>query len=105
MSQHREDYLGVEELCRATLLSKEDIIEIVHQGIVDPSGNAPIHWQFDATMVTRVHKAVRIQRDFDIDWPGIALALELLEQLEAERRKTAMLEQRLSRFIATARDY
>lgn len=105
MNQPREDYLSVEELCHATLLSREEIIEIVHQGIVDPNGNTPVHWRFDATMVTRVHKAVRIQRDFDIDWPGIALALELLEQLETERKKNAMLEQRLSRFMATARDY
>lgn len=93
------DFLDMEELCQATELPTAVVVEIVTHGIIEPQGEEPTLWRFDALMVTRVRKACRLRRDFDLDWPGIALALQLLDQLEEERRRNAYLQQRLQRFL------
>lgn len=102
MSDITTELLNLEELCRATRLSSEVIVEIVEQGIIEPLGSAPGSWQFDAQMVTITRKALRLHRDFDVDWPGIALALSLIDELEELRNRNKTLEQRLNRFLAAS---
>ena len=40
-------------------------------------------WRFAATTVVRVQKAHRLQSDLGVNLPGIALALQLLERIDA----------------------
>lgn len=94
------EYLDITELCQATRLSSEVVIEIVRYGIVEPGGKSPGDWRFDAHMVTTVRKATRLRRELDVDWPGIALAMDLLEQVEQLRNENRRLVQRLNRFLA-----
>lgn len=87
-----------EEFCRLAELPEDCLIEIVEQGIVEPSGDTPEEWLFDAAALSVARRAARLQRDLEIDWAGIALALSLLDELDELRAENAMLRQRLGRF-------
>lgn len=90
--------LSLSELCLATNLSSELLIEIIEEGIIEPIGNNPDDWQFSVHTITVVQKATRLHQDLDINWPGIALSISLLEELEQVRCENLMLKQRLQRF-------
>jgi len=89
-----------EELCDVTELSSHIIIEIVEYGIVEPEGGDPENWKFSAEMVALAKKACRLHRDLGIDWQGIALTINLLEELEQVRAENHQLRRRLDRFVS-----
>jgi len=75
------------ELCRACAAPAETIIALVEEGILAPSGASPTHWRFGGMYVRRARVALRLQRDLGINLPGVALALQLLEEVEALRNQ------------------
>ena len=90
--------LSLDELCQATELPTATVIEIVEQGIVEPSGGSPESWVFTTQMIVVTKKAQRLHRDLGIDWSGIALALCLIDELEQLRQKNRRLQRQLSKF-------
>ncbi len=78
--------LTLTELCSSCGLSEQLVVEIVAEGIVEPSGGEPRQWRFSGVAVSRVRRVVRLQHEFDVNLPGAALALELLEEIERLRR-------------------
>ena len=93
------EMLDLAELCQATFVSSEVVIEIVEQGIIEPSGESPPDWRFDAQMVTVIRKATRLRQDLGVNWAGIALVMDLLEQVEQLRVENRLLSRRLHRFL------
>jgi chaperone modulatory protein CbpM len=77
---------GLAELCSVCRVSEEFVVEIVAEGIVEPSGGEPARWRFSGLAVTRVQRVIRLQQDLGVNLPGAALALDLLEELERLRR-------------------
>ena len=100
MTTPKSHYVSFEELCHVTELSSNIIIEIVEHGIVEPDGNNPEDWAFNAQMVVVTKKACRLHRDLGIDWEGIALAIALLEEMEQLRSENQRLSSLLDRFVA-----
>ena len=92
-------YFSFDDLCSITELSSETLVKIVEHGVVEPEGTAPESWMFTTHMVTVTKKAVRLHRDLEIDWSGIALAISLLEELEDLKKENEELQRRLGRFI------
>jgi len=90
--------LNPEEFCQSADLPSEWLIEIVELGIIEPSGPTPQDWLFDAAALAIAKRAARLRRDLDIEWAGIALALDLLAQVEHLQTENRQLKQRLSRF-------
>lgn len=90
--------LSLEEFCQSAELPIEYLFEIVEQGIIEPRGPAPENWRFDTRALLVARRAARLRRDLDLEWPGIALALDLLEELEQLRRENRRLRRRLGRF-------
>lgn len=86
--------LTLAELCRACQLPAERIFEFVDEGIVEPRGRDPSRWRFHSVSIRRVRRAQRLKRDLGVNTPGVALALELLEELEQLRGRIAYLEGR-----------
>ena len=74
------------ELCRICGLHEQHVVEIVEEGIVEPRGASRGHWRFTGVAVVRIQRVIRLQQDFDVNLPGAALALELLEQIERLKR-------------------
>ena len=91
--------LEFDELCERLAMPQELLVTIVEQGIVEPVERDGRRWWFDARVTVRLSRAVRLHRDLDVDWPGVALALELLEELESVREENRHLRRRLERFL------
>lgn len=87
------------EVCHSVSVSTETIIEIVEEGIVDPTGESPTEWLFDSKMVTTVRRACRLQRDLELNWAGVGMAMQLIDELELLRVENKMLKQKLARFL------
>ncbi len=98
MNDTHQEILSLNELCEVTLMPEDIIVEIVEHGIVEPLGREPENWQFDLHMVVITRKALRLHRDLEIDWSGIAFALSLIDEIEQLREQNDCLSQRLSRF-------
>ena len=88
----------------ATGVAVEMLIEIVEIGIIEPPGSKPEDWIFDAHMLGTTRRAIQLQRDLQVDWPGIALALHLIEDRNRLQREVNHLRARLERFMDEARD-
>lgn len=80
------------QLCQACELSEAQIIELVEQGIIDPLGPEPAEWRFVSVSLRRVRITRNLQRDLGVNAPGVALALELLEEIEELRSRLRQLE-------------
>ena len=78
--------IGLGELCRMCALEEERVVEMVAEGIVEPLGHGRGAWRFTGFAVTRVLRTAQLQRVFEVNLAGAALALELLEELERLRR-------------------
>jgi len=85
-------YLSLAELSRASTRHAEWIIELVDEGILEPQGEEPRDWRFPADSLTRAHKAMRIQRDLQVNLAGVALILELKDQLDQLRARLRRIE-------------
>lgn len=101
--------LTLTEVCHRVSLPEHAVIEIVEVGIVRPVAGAPVAgtpaagsaraWRFDDQTLVVLSRAARLHEDLALDWHGVALALDLLEELDALRRENEQLRQRLSRFL------
>lgn len=89
--------LRVADLCARASLEEPDVREIVASGIIAPRDHAAPEWEFDPDVTALLARAVRLHRDLHLDWPGVALALQLLQEIEALRRENQLLRQRLGR--------
>lgn len=96
MSQRLQSFTGVvldertrftlRELCSACGVHAELVIEMVEEGLLHPRGRAPEEWSFPGSAVVRARTALRLVNDLRVNWPGAALALDLLEEVERLRR-------------------
>jgi chaperone modulatory protein CbpM len=50
-------------------------------------------------MISTARRAMRLQRDLQLEWSAVALVLELLEDRDRLRVENAMLQRRLQRFL------
>ncbi|MBC54275.1 MAG: chaperone modulatory protein CbpM [Gammaproteobacteria bacterium] len=91
-------HITLQEVCSSTGLSREAVVEIVEHGIVEPQGEQPEQWLFDDQCLCLVQRARRLQRDLELNWQGIALVIELLEQRERLMAENEALLRRLQRF-------
>ena len=77
---------SIQEICRICGVHEELIVEIVEEGVVEPLGDAPERWRFTGVAVMRIQRVIRLQHEFEVNLPGAALALELLEEIERLKR-------------------
>ena len=78
--------LELEEFCRMCQASEEFVLELVAEGVIEPRGRERSRWRFSGRSVRRTQVAVRLHEDLDVNLPGVALALDLLEEIERLRR-------------------
>lgn len=77
-----EQELSLVMLCNYCRVHPDHIIEMVNEGILDPQGNSAVEWRFSFTTVERVRKAKRLQHDFELNMPGVAMVMHLIERIE-----------------------
>jgi chaperone modulatory protein CbpM len=86
-----EIQLSLLEFCQACHVSEEHIIAWVDEGALEAIGNAPPEWRFTGPALRRGKLAAWLTRDLEVNLPGVALALDLLDEI-------ASLQARLQRF-------
>jgi len=77
-----EDNLSLGQLCKACSVHADWVINLVEEGIIEPDGDKIQVWRFSGASLIRVHSAIRLQRDLGVNLAGIALVLDLLEELK-----------------------
>jgi chaperone modulatory protein CbpM len=84
-----EEYavLSVDELSRLCAVDRMYIVELVEEGVLSVAEIEAEQWRFAGTALRRARMALRLQRDLEINLPGVALALELMEELDSLRRE------------------
>lgn len=82
-----ETRLTLRQLCDTCSVRAEYIIELVDEGFIEPSGVEKSHWCFNGVSIRRVQKAKRLQHDLGINLAGVALALELIDEIEQLRAR------------------
>lgn len=99
--------LTTRDLCRACGSSTEWVIELVHEGVLTiesrtdegrnvegqdveggtVGGEITETWRFSGPTLERAIRARRLQRDLDLNLPGVALVLELMDEIESLRQR------------------
>lgn len=91
--------LDMKEFCQVVDMPAAYVIEIVEHGILEPQGKKPDEWLFDTSSLSVARRAAKLHHDLALEWDGVALALDLLDELEHVRAENRMLKQRLGRFL------
>lgn len=85
--------LSLGQLCRVLDVHADYVIEMVEVGVIEPTdGRRPSEWRFPAHALWRLRRALRLRYDLAVDPAGAALALDLLEEIQALRARVRALE-------------
>ncbi|MCC5792336.1 MAG: hypothetical protein JJT82_06995 [Legionellaceae bacterium] len=72
--------LSLSEVCCSFGVEQEWVEAIMAEGIIHPDSTARPH--FDGNALRRLRISIRLQQDLDINLSGIALVLDLLDEIE-----------------------
>jgi chaperone modulatory protein CbpM len=75
------------ELCQACRAAEDYVQAWVVEGVLEPAGDSPQTWRFSGESLRRAQLALRLTRDLEINAPGVALALDLLDEIAALRAR------------------
>lgn len=82
-----EIHLTLVELCRVCRVGEEQVFGWVGEGVLEPIGATPDEWRFTGPALRRTRVAMHLTRDLEVNTPGVALALDLLDEIEALRAR------------------
>ena len=85
------------ELCEVCQVPADAVVALVTEGVVEPIGQEQTQWRFRAVSVKRVRCAIRLEHDLGINVAGVALALDLLDELEHTRERLKQLDSNFSK--------
>ena len=84
------------DVCERCGVQVQTIVAMVEHGIIAPAVESRgDNWQFTIDALLRLNRAQRLQQDLEINLSGLALSLELLDQIEALQQEIASLKQQL----------
>ena len=79
--------LTVQDLSRMCAVDERHIVEFVEEGVLSVVEIDTAEWHFTGAALRRARLALRLERDLELNLAGVALALELMEELHALRRE------------------
>ena len=96
-----EGTFTLREFCERGECHAEFVIKLVSYGVIAPveENRDARHWAFDMQALARLRKAQRLQRDLKINLPGLAMSLDLLDEVRDMRREVDRLHRLLDQFI------
>ncbi|MDP9046164.1 MAG: chaperone modulator CbpM [Pseudomonadota bacterium] len=75
--------LSLAELARACRAAEDQLHVWVVEGVLSPIGNSPDEWRFTGSSLRRARIALTLTRELEVNPPGVALALDLMERIDA----------------------
>jgi chaperone modulatory protein CbpM len=79
--------LTVKDLSRICAVDERHIVEFVEEGVLHVVETNATEWHFTGAALRRARLALRLERDLELNLAGVALALELIEELQRLRRE------------------
>jgi chaperone modulatory protein CbpM len=79
--------LTVKDLSRMCAVDERHIVEFVEEGVLNVVAINTSEWHFTGAALRRARLALRLERDLELNLAGVALALQLMEELEHLRRE------------------
>ena len=73
---------SLDELCLACNVDANWIAELVEHGVIEPIGQVSADLQFTSITIVRIAKAKRLERDLNLNLPGLAIVLDLLDEID-----------------------
>jgi len=81
-----------DEMCLSCGVDADWVVELVEHGVIVPAGQSRSDWQFTSVSLVRIAKAKRLGRDLALNPPGVALALDLLDEIDRLRARLAAVQ-------------
>jgi chaperone modulatory protein CbpM len=78
--------LSITELSRICAVDERHLVEFVEEGVLSVV-EYRTEWHFTGAALRRARLALRLERDLELNLAGVALALDLIEELEQLRRE------------------
>jgi chaperone modulatory protein CbpM len=78
--------LSIKDLSRMCNVEERHIVEFVEEGMLNVV-EVRSEWHFTGDALRRARLAVRLERDLELNLAGVALALDLIEELQQLRRE------------------
>ena len=82
---------SLQELSQSCEVETSFVSALVAEGIIEPQGSGPSEWKFSSLSVVRTAKAKRFDRDLGLNPAGIALVLDLLNEIEHLQARLSVL--------------
>jgi chaperone modulatory protein CbpM len=79
--------LTVRDLSRICAVDERHIVDFVEEGVLEVVAVDTVEWRFTGAALRRARLALRLERDLELNLAGVALALELMDELEHLRRE------------------
>lgn len=79
--------LTLDELCRASRVDRDWVVERAAAGLLEAAGIEPAQWRFDIAAVRRVRCMAGVERDFDAVPELAALVADLEAEIERLRQR------------------
>lgn len=79
------------EVCHRYNIPEQLLIEMIEEGLFPDPSTDPKHITLDQKALRRIESAFRLHHDLGINLPGVALALDLLEEMTKMREELDIL--------------
>jgi chaperone modulatory protein CbpM len=84
--------LSIHDLSRMCEVDERHIVEYVEEGVLNVV-EVRSEWHFTGDALRRARLALRLERDLELNVAGVALAIDLIEELQQLRRELARHQQ------------
>lgn len=92
----QEDRYSLKEICARSSIDEAYVAELVDIGIIEPAADSSHdEWRFDQQALIRLNRALRLHRDLAVDWHGLAMSLDLIDEVESLRKEVLRLQSQL----------
>ena len=82
-----EVHMSIVELSHASRTPEDLIMSWVSEGVLSPTGSSPQDWRFSGDSLRRAKTAAHLTHDLELSVPGVALAIDLLEEIAQLRAR------------------
>ena len=84
--------LTLEDLSRMCAVDERHIVEYVEEGVLTVLRAQP-QWRFSGGALRRARLALRLEHDLELNLAGVALALDLIQELQQLRHELHLRRQ------------
>lgn len=82
-----EVHMSILEISQATRAPEDLIMSWVTEGVLSPTGSSPEDWRFSGDSLKRAKTAAHLTHDLELNVPGVALAIDLLDEITRLRNQ------------------